>query len=175
MTITHRGVTYLQIPLEACLSLAYALVAAGKHWHSHVLSPGCLHNPFAGYALVIEDDTVAIIYIADSGAAFPEVDKDLVKMLHGDDILDAGKAGAQPAPTSSLLDHLTALQAPQTLWHHHMHFPNCAFNPHPGKWSISVESPEVLFAEAFSVEPVDVLRAVEVLYFGNLDRPMRKA
>ena len=169
MTVTHRGITYQQIAQSDCLSLAQNLAKDGKHWHSHVLSPGCLHNPFKGYALVIEDDTAAIPYISDCGNAFPEVDKDLVKMLHGADILDSSQR-AGLVPPSQVLNHLAVLQEQMTPWHHHMHFPGCAFNPHPGKWSISVESPDLLVAEAFGAEPIDVLREVEVLYFANLDR-----
>jgi hypothetical protein len=55
-------------------------------------------------------------------------------------------------------------------WHHHMHFPTCAFNPHPGQWSISVESPDETFSEVFVEEPRDILREIEVIYFENLDR-----
>lgn len=169
MTVTHRGITFQQIDQGDCLALAENLAKDGKHWHSHVLSPGCQHNPFPGYALVIEDDDAGIPFIADCSTAFPEVDRDLVKMLHGADILDANQP-AGTIPQSQVLDHLAVLQEKMTKWHHHMHFPGCAFNPHPGKWSISVESPDLLVAEAFETEPVDILREVEVLYFANLDR-----
>lgn len=172
MSVTYRGITYQEIALDDCLSLAQGLARDGKHWHSHVLSPGCIQNPFAGvYALVIEDDHGQVPYIANSGTAFPEVDKDLVKMLHGADILDASKVATSldNLPPSRLLTHVQTLQADAVAWHHHMHFPRCAFNPHPGKWSISIESPDMLVAEAFEAEPVDVLRQIEVLYFGNLN------
>lgn len=52
-----------------------------------------------------------------------------------------------------------------------MHFPGCVFNPHPGTWSISVESEGLLLAEAYDAEPVDVLRQVELSYFAGLDTP----
>ncbi|MES2436218.1 MAG: hypothetical protein V4586_20580 [Pseudomonadota bacterium] len=173
MTVSYRGINYQEIALDDCLSLAQCLTKDGKHWHSHVLSPDCIQNPFAGvYALVIEDDHAQIPYIANSGTAFPEVDKDLVKMLHGADILDASKVASSSGTLhpSRLLTHLLALQADSVAWHHHMHFPSCAFNPHPGKWSISIESPEMLVAEAFGAEPVDLLRQIEVLYFDNLNQ-----
>jgi hypothetical protein len=169
--VLHHGVVYRRIAFGDCLALGESLRDAGKNWHSHVLSPACLHNPFgAHYAIVVEDDTEGIAYIAAGATEFPEVDKQLVKMLHGDDILDPAKTtgGAEAAKSSLLLAHIMALQSKGLHWHHHMHFPSCAFNPHPGKWSISVEADVYLFSESFAEEPVNILREVEVIYFGNL-------
>lgn len=170
--IEHRGIAFRRIELAACLALGERLRDGGGPWHSHVLSPGCAHNPFTSrYAIVIEDDAAGIPYIAEGTSQFPEVDKDLVRMLHGPDILDASQAkGGAAAQGSPLLAHLMALQAATTRWHHHMHFPACAINPHPGRWSISVESPQGTFSEAFAEEPRDILREVEVIYFANLAR-----
>src|SRR5690242_5873391 len=87
-TISHGLVTYTVISLDSCLGLAREFRQARKTWHFHVLSPACMHNPNPGqYATVIENDTDGVPYIALS-IGFPGVDKDLVKMLHGDDILD---------------------------------------------------------------------------------------
>lgn len=170
-TVQIHGKTFRVIPLEDCQSLAEGLRDMGKKWHSHVLSPICDHNPFEGnYAVVVEDDAEGVPYIAEGTTEFPEVDKVLVQMLHGSDILDASKAtGADVwAESSTLLARIRELQRQGALWHHHMHFPECAFNPHPGEWSISVESDIDSFSEAYPDEPVDVLREVEVLYFANL-------
>ncbi|MGI1661035.1 hypothetical protein ACRDNQ_02245 [Palleronia sp. KMU-117] len=171
MTLTFRGTSYSKVDLEACLPLAQRLRAEGRHWHFHVLSPTCLHNPLAGeYALVIEDDDAATAYIAKAGETFPEVDKVLVRMLHGDTIFDgASDRRFEDTRSSRILAHLQGLQARGEPWHHHMHFPSCVFNPSPGKWSISVESVGLLVAEAFEREPVDVLREVERMYFANMD------
>ena len=101
------------------------------------------------------------------------MDKQFVKMLHGDDILDAGKVhgnGAGPAVESALLDEVVALDAQKTPWHHHMNFPDCVFNPEKGRWAISVESGSDGFShESYDEEPVDVLREMEVRYFRNLE------
>ena len=118
------------------------------------------------FDLVIEDDTDGKAYIAPS-SGFPEVDKDLVKMLHGDDILSEEAAGKAPIK-SPLLDRLRDLDVRDVPWHHHMNFPACAFNPTKGKWAITVESAEGTFHESYDDEPVDVLREVEVLYFRKL-------
>ena len=166
-SVLYRGFNYQEIALDECLLLAQSLAKDGKPWHSHV------QNPFAGvFALVIEDDDSAIPYVANSGAAFPEVDEELVKMLHGANILDASKARSAMSSlvASRVLAHVQTLQTDGIVCHHHMHFTSCAFNPHPGKWSISIESPDVLFAEASGTELVDVLREIEVLYFDNLHR-----
>lgn len=172
-TLSHKALTFTVIPMDQAVPMGERLSAEKKRWHSHVLSPGCMHNPFDGhYAVVVEDDEAHITYIAEGTETFPEEDKVLVKMLHGDDILDpsAAKGGAETAKESLLLAHIMGLQAKGRHWHHHMHFPDCAFNPHPGKWSIGVESPNAFYAEAFDDEPVDILREVEVIYFGNLPK-----
>ncbi|MCZ4291638.1 hypothetical protein [Hoeflea alexandrii] len=164
-----KSVRFRTIALDECLGLARKLQADGKPWHSHVLSPGCRQNPQPDvYAVVIEDDDAGIAYMAKGDDQFPEVDKDLVRMLHGDDIIDASKLTPDP-PASALLDQLRGLQERRIPWHHHMHFPSCVFNPHPGEWAISVEAPGQFFSEAYPSEPVDVLRQVEVMYFSNLD------
>lgn len=165
-----RGITYTTVPLEACKGIGEALHAAGTAWHFHVLSPVCLHNPYPGrFALVIEAEGQPP-RLADAGDRFPAVDEDLVKLLHGADILDRNKArgAASAAHSSWLLGQVLAQQDEGRDWHHHMHFPDCVFNPHPGAWSISVESADRLIAEAFPDEPVDVLREVELIYFANL-------
>lgn len=161
-----------EIDLEACLDLAVGLAEGGKKWHSHVLSPGCRLNPYpAAFAIVIEDGTDAITYLARS-EGFPEVDKVLVRMLHGDDILDpaASRAGgADIAIDSALLERVIALNEDRIPWHHHMNFPGCVFSPRPDKWAITVESGsgDIDF-ETYDHEPKDVLREMEVLYFSNL-------
>lgn len=169
MTLNFRGIPYQQIALDACLPLAQRFQAEHKDWHFHILPPDCLHNPFPGeYALVMEDDTSATPYIAQAGDSFPEVDKVLVRMLHGDSILDVS-ASAEPEELagSRILAHLRDLHMSGANWHHHMHFPGCVINPLPGQWSISVESPGFLFVEAFAEERIGVLREVELLFFGK--------
>lgn len=172
-TINHGDIVYKRVMLDACYDLAMGLKDAGKKWHSHVLSPRCAHNPYKeSYAIVIEDDSDGVAYIAQSNG-FPEVDKDLVKILHGDDILDASKATAGKdgvSIQSEMLKRLMEIDARGVAWHHHMNFPDCVFNPHKGKWAITVESDAGTFSEAYDDEPVDVLREVEVIYFRNLEQ-----
>lgn len=170
-SLEHNGISFRVITLEDCLAIASKLHESGKKWHSHVLSPqGCKHNPFPDcYAIVVEDDSDGIAYIAQGDDTFPEVDKVFVKLLHGDDILDASALVGKDTD-SLILDYVARLQGRGIKWHHHMHFPTCVFNPHPGEWSISIESDGAFMSEAFADEPVDVLRGVEVAYFSNLEK-----
>ncbi|KRB31165.1 MULTISPECIES: hypothetical protein [Mesorhizobium] len=170
-TITHGNVDYRVVPLENCLDLVKQIQAAGRRWHSHVLSPGCDFNPYDGlYAIVVEDDADGVVYIAPSDG-FPEVDKVFVKMLHGDDILDVqatlGENG-ELARTSALLARVVEINSQGIAWHHHMNFPDCVLNPHRGRWAITVESASGTFSESYEAEPKSVLREIEVLYFRNL-------
>jgi hypothetical protein len=163
---------YDEIDLAACLDLAVGLADGGKRWHSHVLSPGCGLNPYPeAFAIVIENSTDGIAYLARS-EGFPEVDKALVRMLHGDDILDeeASRAGgAEISIDSALLERVIELNDDKIPWHHHMNFPGCVFSPRPDKWAITVESGtgDIDF-ETYDDEPTDVLREIEVLYFRDL-------
>lgn len=172
-SINHGEVGYRVIPLEDCFELAMGIQCANKKWHSHVLSPACMHNPYPGsYAVVIENDSDGVAYISPS-QSFPEVDKDFVRILHGDDILEPSKVSrdeGSTAPQSELLLRLFDLDSRRVAWHHHMHFPSCVLSPHRGQWAIVIESAEGTFSETFEGEPVGVLREIEVMYFRNLDR-----
>ena len=172
-TIDHGPHRHTVIPLDRCLGLARELQQAGKTWHFHGLSPVCVHNPYAGrYAIVIENDSDGVSYIASS-ASFPKVGKDLVKLLHGTDIVDPAKtevARGEAAVSSAFIRRLLDLDAQGIAWHHHMHFPGCMLSPHPRRWTIVIESAESEFSETFDGEPVDVLREVEVLYFRRMEK-----
>jgi len=151
-----------------CLPLAKACQEAGKPWHSHVLPPGCLFSPFEKYAVVFEDDVLHQIYLADTDS-FPMVDRDFVQMLHGDDILDpnAGSAATGTTITSPLLEFTRKVTSEGGKWHHHMHFPECSWNPSPGKWTISIEHDGKVHLENYPEEPVDTLREFELLFFST--------
>jgi hypothetical protein len=159
---------FVEIEMGECLDLALGWNAAGVAWHSHALSPGCAFNPYSDkYAVVIENDDEHIAYISPS-VEFPEVDKQLVKLLHGDDIMDADKTTAAKgdhALSSPLLERVVKIDARGGAWHHHMNFPKCQLSPTPERWTITVESEEGVFTESYTDEPITVLRELEVIYF----------
>lgn len=172
-SLTHRSVTYTVVPLDSVLETATRLQRARRRWHSHVLMPACTHNPYAGrFAVVVEDDEGRANIAASD--VFPEVDRALVTMLHGDTILRRGSlSGVQveAVAASAILERVADIDRQHAAWHHHMHFPRCALSPVPDHWTIAVESETGDFFEAYDAEPVDVLRELEVRFFSRLDSP----
>lgn len=177
MQVTVAGFTffnevnYTLIPVDDCVALGQKLHENGGRWHIHVFPPDCQYNPFASqYAMVIEDDDNNISYIARSDT-FPEADKVLVKLLHGDDITDA-KHGAccdQALADEPILLFIESLETKKEAWHHHMFFPSCDLNPEAGRWTIVVESALDDFIVAFDDEPVAVLGVIESIFFASLE------
>ena len=63
--------------------------AQGKRWHFHMLTPGCVFNERrAKHAFVLENRTDHQTYVVYSDEPHMEADRELVRMLHGDTILD---------------------------------------------------------------------------------------
>lgn len=169
-TVTATTMTYTVIPMERCIDLAEALRSASRRWHSHALWPGCVENPFPDFGVVIEDPEAGTSYAAAS-EGFPEVDKQLVRMLHGNDILDPDRGVATTGETvlSTTLDQARTAAAQGQAWHHHMCFPDCAFNREPGKWTMLLEVGGDTSWESWDSEPVDVLWEFEILTFSQDD------
>ena len=171
-TLKHNGITYTEIESDSCVAFGTSLHEAGKKWHIHVLPPACPYNPYAKfYAMVIEDDSEGRAYISPS-EAFPEADRVLVQLLHGEDVLQSASHDEHcehALVSSPLLDRVRRLSNEGTHWHHHMHFPECVINPHPGQWTLSIDTENEQFTEIYADEPFDVLRELEVIHFAELD------
>jgi hypothetical protein len=167
IVVNARGLEFREIPMESCIDLAKSLAAEGHHWHSHAIWPGCAESPYPRFAVLIEDSDTGRAYISPS-QDFPPVDKALVRMLHGDDILDPTRSNDAGGPAESrVLDDARAAVANGAAWHHHMCFPDCAFNREPGKWTIVVETGGNATWESWDDEPADVLWEFEILCFGK--------
>jgi len=149
--------------------------AQGKKWHFHMLTPDCIFNERDDkHAFVLENSTDNRTYVVYSDKPYVEADQELVKMLHGDRILDRGEE-----TTSSSNERMQViLQKAQELderdipWHHHLLFPDCIFNEHRGKWNIVFEDKEngEVIEVLYDEEPVDDLRSIEVLYSEQIAR-----
>lgn len=164
--------SYREVPLSECATLGHRLQDQGRSWHIHVLAPDCRMNPKPGrFAFVIEDRTDEETYVAFSPERPRAVNLELLKVLHGEHVLDrpAGQDDDAAAAESPLVSRIRDLDRRGVAWHHHMHFPDCMLNPHPGKWAISLEAADsdTVESEAFAEEPHEVLSAIEIIYFSK--------
>ncbi|ARU93792.1 hypothetical protein [Tatumella citrea] len=170
--ISHSLLTYHEIEMDEVIPLAMSFIADGRPWHSHAISPGCHFNPYPDlYAVVVEDNQHNIAYISPS-VSFPEADKQLVRLLHGDDILnpDIRFTQSEQDIESELLQRVRQLNEQGVAWHHHMNFPHCLMTRQTQQWMITVESDAGVFQEEYPGEPKEILRQLEVLYFRNLEQ-----
>ena len=168
----------IEITIEECRKKAKLWHAQKDSWHFHVLAPQCAFNTRRdNYALVLENRTDIRTYVVFSESEFVKVSQELVKLLHGDRILDKDEAKASRGSEKiqAVLRRARELNQRNLAWHHHMLFPDCVFNKHSGKWNIVFEDKqdESVVEIVYDVEPVDDLRLIEVLYFHRTDPSFR--
>lgn len=144
-----------------------ALAAAGRAWHIHALAPDCRFNPRPGqHCFVIEDTDAGETWCAFSARPFRDECHELVQLLHGAAILDAG---ARPADFAAppILEAVRDCVGRGEAWHHHVMKPGCVLSPAPGQHVITLErasSPQI--GTLCSDSPLDDLqREIELLYF----------
>ena len=168
----------VEITIEECRKKAKLWHAQKDSWHFHVLAPHCAFNTRRDtHALVLENRTVNRTYVVFSDDKFVKVSQELVKLLHGDRILDKDKATTSRGSEKIQVVLQKASESNQgnLAWHHHMLFPDCIFNEHRGKWNIVFEDKQddSVVEILYDVEPVDDLRLIEVLYFHQTDPSFR--
>jgi len=147
--------------------------AQGKSWHFHMLTPTCALNPRKDrFAFVLENGTDHRSYVVYSEREHTQAGQELVRMLHGDNILDREEArtGGGGEKIQEILRRIEDLNDRRIPWHHHMLFPDCIFNRHEGKWNILFEDTERedIVELLYDQEPVDDLRKIEVLYYKEI-------
>jgi len=166
----------LEASLEEALDRVRHWHRTGGRWHFHFLPAGCRldHRPGRG-TLVLEGptrDEILAVYGEDD---LLQASRELVQWLHGSEILDREQARttSNEAQIQAILRRAAELNRRGVRWHHHMLFPDCVLNRHPGRWNLVFEDPEtgqdveVLYDE----EPVADLRRIEVAYYGQGPAP----
>jgi hypothetical protein len=144
---------------------------SGKKWHFHILTPECQLNEKGGYALVLENTTDNEAYVSYSDEPYMDIGKELVKLLHGDDVVKDDKEESQeskPSPqVQEILKRAKRLNNQGKSWHHHMLFPGCRFNKHSGKWAIIFEDKEAgeVIESVSDDEPKGDLKHIETLFY----------
>jgi len=166
-------ISMLESAIEAVLTLAEEAHSSGKRWHFHILSPSCCFKQRSDlYGLMVEvpsDKTSVIAYVSERPV---EQGRMLVSLLHGSKVLDG--TGSVSATKNDVAAKIVAraqeLNERCVAWHHHMLFPDCALNPHPGKWTLTFEDPESgdVLSATYENEPIDDLKEVEALFYGQV-------
>ena len=160
---------YKEIERARTVPKCLELNDAGRPWHIHSLAPGCRfsHRPEL-HCFVIEDTQSGEVWCAFSEQHFKAECKQLVQVLHGAEILDvAAKPGDFVAPPT--LEIAQICNASGEAWHHHMMKPGCILSPAPEQHVITLEraSSQDMEIHASDTPPDDVLREIELLYFGS--------
>jgi len=158
--------------LDDVVAIAEQAHSTNQRWHFHILSPSCCFNPHKDrYGLLVEIPIQEVEVVAFVTERPVDQGKKLVTLLHGSQAL--GGTGysveIENEVTAEILKrarHCNQLKIP---WHHHMLFPDCALNSHPGKWNLTFEDPssgDTLNA-LYDTEPLNDLKEVEALFYAQ--------
>ena len=162
-----------QVSVKDILANAKQFTADEKTWHFHILTPECQLNESGSYALVLENTTDQNVYVCYSKEPYMNEGKQLVKLLHGDDVVDENEEKSKNKVTQSsetvveILDRAKILHSQGISWHHHMLFPGCKFNKYSKKWVILFEDKlnGELIESVTENEPKDDLKLIETLFY----------
>lgn len=120
-------------------------------------------------AFILENRTNNETFVVYSDRRYMDVGQKLVKMLHGDKILETTSKPKAPRNETikTIIMKAKELNKKNSHWHHHMFFPDCIFNQHQGKWNITFEDKEAsqTFEALYNHEPVNDLKEIKVLYY----------
>lgn len=171
-----QEVELTQVSADRLLEIGRELQSKGERWHNHVLSADCELNRRAQPALVVEASDRNLVYVAYSDEPMMDVGRALATMVHGADPLE--NSGAEEASidlqpgspaVAEMMERARSLSNRGRHWHHHILFPECVFNRHPGQWTLMFEDPETREAleSVTSERPAEDIRVTETLFFSQ--------
>ena len=160
-----------KIEITELEEIANRLADDKSRWHFHIAAPGCrISQGSNGITFVLEDVTNNKVYRASATNEDLPVGKRLAARLHGSEVFE-NKVTDQSANLSpeedALVEQAGHLSKAKVSWHHHMLFPDCAFNPNPGLWTLQLEGPNSLHATSSQREPKEVLAVIEKLFYAQ--------
>ena len=143
----------------------------GKRWHFHILAIGCKFNTNESHVLIIEnteDKEEVVVYTVERPLREGEM---LVKLLHGKRITSkhpAKKIAVNPV-MQKIIERADELTTAKNAWHHHVLFPDCRLNKHPGKWCILLEDPSTgeLLEALYAKNPTEDLQLLETAFYSQ--------
>lgn len=162
----------IQASIDEIRAKANEFHEAGTEWHFHMLTPDCALNEKGRYAFILEEPDATTSYVFVSDQAEKDLDQELLPLLHGDEVLDASTAGSDYEPSDvvkAIIKRAQELNDKGVEWHHHMLFPACQFNTHPGKFVLMLEDPQTkeVLESVTDQEPIGDLQQIEPLFTGK--------
>jgi len=161
-----------QATLEELKALAIRLHKAQKPWHFHILTPGCALNNGDDCVFVVEDIAAGEVYGYHSAQPEKGLGQELLPLLHGKKVLDNHQSAGTHEPNAivqKMIARARMLNKQNKPWHHHVLFPQCAFNKHPGQWTLILEDVEghERFESPSTEEPIADLQFIEPLFYAR--------
>ena len=157
----------IETSAEQILAKAVELSRAKTKWHFHMLSPNCVFNTAKErHALILESsDEVYLSYSFEN----TEAGKTLVKLLHGNKILEEKQKekNLENSAVSEIVKKARELNEKKIPWHHHFLFPECVFNTEKPLWKIIFESKGEFLETSFTKDPKDDLGRIELLFYAQ--------
>ncbi|OQY64746.1 hypothetical protein B6D29_04650 [Microgenomates bacterium UTCPR1] len=162
----------IELSIEKMKGIAEGYALKGIRWHFHILTPECKLNSVKKYALIIENAEDNIVYVCYSEKPYMNIGKELVKLLHGTDVIKEKGERKELLPSSKVnrfLERAKELNKEGKFWHHHMLFPYCKFNKNIGKWTILFEDNEnsEVIESISDNEPKGDLQHIEALFYSQ--------
>lgn len=158
-----------QTSIEQILQKAKDYHTGKQVWHFHILTPECCLNDRPEYALVLENTTSNYSFVNYSLTRPFNVGKILVQLLHGNDVTreETSDPSDASAGVKEILLKAGQLSAAHKFWHHHLFFPDCAFNKNKGRWTITFEDQESgkTLESVSDSEPKADLKHLETLFY----------
>jgi hypothetical protein len=157
---------------DEIVALASQFKRQKQNWHFHILTPTCQLNKSGKFTLVLENTTTGKEYEVFSDEPFMGVGEQLVKLLHGDDVVKSESEEHSKSPTNKvkkIVKRAGELTKKGVFWHHHMLFPGCKFNAKPDKWVIVFEDAEKseIIENVSDAEPKSDLQYIEGLFYSQ--------
>ncbi|MBE20809.1 MAG: hypothetical protein CL481_01240 [Acidobacteria bacterium] len=165
-----------QVGPEKLLEIAHQLASNGERFHNHVLSADCEFNDRGQCALILEASDRNQVFVTYSDEPMMDVGRSLASLVHGADALEGSINENQEGdshPDSSIVGEMMRrardLMKRGVHWHHHILFPECVFNPHPGSWTIVFEDPgnDETLQSVTPDKPTKDIQITETLFFSQ--------
>ncbi len=160
-----------EVTQDRLLELGTELTASGEKWHPHVLSSDCRLNDRPLCGLILEASDRAEVFASYSEEPMMETARSLATLAHGEDAVqeDPDPDSDASPKVAEMMRRAKTLSGRGRHWHHHVLFPECIFNAHPGEWTIVFEDPDTgeTLESVTAHHPAQDIQVTETMFFAQ--------